>query len=308
MRIAQKISMHLKFAALILLLSCVICVSPAQLSQLDVPVEINPDALLAHLPLINDLRDLSPQHHETDTEGAVELRDGAAWFVGNGSWLELPHLSLNGSSFSIAMWIKITGGPGNYGLFEQRAASAPNQHLHLMLRGTLQPYLGFLGNDALSPMEIPTNQWTHLVFQFTGSRQEIWIDGQLVCERRASAFAGTTGLTRLGRAPRWNNVSTRDFVGAMRDLRIYRRALSRDEIARLGKAPSAENEFPTLSMDGITLTIKGRSGQVHELEVSNQADGPWKRLTILTNITGRVKCLDPGADNSGERYYRLHTR
>src|SRR5437867_1290327 len=105
--------------------------------------EISPQSLLLHLPLTNDLKDFSPQHHEADTEGTVEVRDGGAQFGGDGNWIEAPHLDLKTRPFALALWVKPTGN-SNYGLIEQRAADAANQFLHAMLRGRLQPYFGFL--------------------------------------------------------------------------------------------------------------------------------------------------------------------
>ena len=276
-----------------------------------VAAEVGSQGLLLHLPMTNDLQDVSPHHHEVDTEGTVEIHDGGAQFGGDGNWIEAPHLTLNAQPFALALWIK-PAGIDNYGLIEQRAASTANQHLHTMLRGRLQPYFGFLGNDLIAPVSIPTNQWTHLIFQFDGVRQQIWVNGDLHCERRAPAYAGTTGLTRLGRSPRWNNVPAHDFEGAMRDVRIYDRALSFEEIARLGnpsKVPSgSEAPVPLLSLSGNTLTVRGSTGEVYEVEATANLDGRWQKLATLTNIVGRVQCLDAEAAGPGERYYRINVR
>lgn len=280
-------------------------------SRVAFAAETNPQALLLHLPLTNDFKDQSPQRYEVDTEGAVEIRDGSAWFGVGAKWIEAPHLALNARPFAVALHVRPVGHQ-HYGLVEQRGGTVGSQHLHLMLRGRLQPYFGFLGHDLMSPVSIPTNQWTHLVFQFDGTRQQIWMNGDLICEGRAPAYAGTSGATRLGRSPRWSNVAAQDFEGGVRDVRIYGRKLSFEEIARLNnpaKTPaSSDAPVPLLSSKGNTLTIRGTVGEVYEVEVTGNLDGPWQRLATLTNIAGYAQCPDPDAARPGDRYYRINTR
>ncbi|MCX6910997.1 MAG: hypothetical protein NTY01_23550, partial [Verrucomicrobia bacterium] len=66
-----------------------------------------------------------------------------------------------------------------------------------------RPHLGFYVNDLRSDARVtPADGWTHLVFQFTGSEQEIWINGTCAGSRQAKAFAGQTGDFVIGKTPR----------------------------------------------------------------------------------------------------------
>jgi hypothetical protein len=292
--------------------------------------------LLAYLPMKSDLQDHSSQRLWVGVKGAVELKDGAAHFAGNGGWLELPNLPLD-RPFSISLWVNPEAAHPAYGLVEQREDDILNHHLHLMLRGSLQPHLGFYMNDAISPIGIASPGWTHLVFQFTGTHQQIWINGRLICERAAAPYRGVKGLTRVGRTPHWSNVPAWDFQGLMRELRIYRRALTFAEIGLLHERapvttasnnlagttsnnPLASNAIilpdaagahaqsgavPFLSIEKDHLTINGSAGQIYVLQATTNLAMPWQPLALLTNLSGRVEFTDVDATSFNERFYRI---
>lgn len=169
--------------------------------------------------------------------GIVELKDGAAWFSGKEDWLELPFIALNDRPYAIAVWVKQAGDSPSYGLLSQYDRSKPNHHFHLMIRDGLRPWLGHYVNDLISPVSLlNSGAWQHLVFQYVNGRQQIWINGRLICERVAKAYRGESGATCLGKNPRWRNVPARDFTGWMSDFRMYDRALAFKEIETLAAA------------------------------------------------------------------------
>jgi hypothetical protein len=203
-----------------------------------------------------------------------------------------------------------------------------------MLRNTLQPYLGFYVNDAISPRSIKAAEWTHLIFQYTGTHQEIWVNGQLLCSRKAKPYEGTEGPTLIGKNPGWRNVPAKNFQGYMSELRIYEGALSSEQIARLNVAPKgvqlATNSHqntkinpvqtanstststvihmpvrPFLSIEGNRLTINGSAGEVYLLEATTNLAAPWESLATLTNLTGQVEFTDTGVANFSQRFYRV---
>lgn len=186
------------------------------------------ERLLLHLPFSSSLNDHSRHTREIENPGTIEVHDGAAHFPGD-AYLTLPHIPLDNRPFSFAVWIKPEGKIVGYGLLEQNGGG-PGKLLHLLMRDPDRPYLGFYLNDLRAPQSVQPEVWTHLAFQFTGSHQQIWINGQLATERVADAFQGESGATLIGKAPVWNNISTRCFTGAMRDLRLYDAALTPQQI------------------------------------------------------------------------------
>jgi hypothetical protein len=289
--------------------------------------------LLLYLPLTTDLADHSGNGHAITNKKNVRIEDGAAYFDGMGNWLEAPNLPLKGGNFAVSLWVKPTGRHPMYGLLEQKGADRQNQWLHLMLRGGRQPYLGFYINDAISPADIPVNQWTHLVFQYSGKRQEIWVNGQFMCARDSKPYGGGGGVLRIGYSPRWNNVPSRDFEGYLRELRIYSKTLSEAEITKhyrpsdtqqfalAGARPPAEPRItmatrsretagtelgsPFLAISGNNLTITGEARQVYDILVTEDLNKPWVHLMSVTNQTGILHLVDEEAKSRGNTFYRI---
>lgn len=290
---------------------------------------------MAYLPLRVDLLDHSTANHPVKAIGGVELHEGGAYFAGHTNWLELPHLDFGNRPFSVSMWIKTTGGNPMYGLIEQQDDNIPNRWLHIMLRGGRQPYLGFFVNDAISPRGIPLGEWSYLVFQFDGTRQELWIDGRLFCARKSKAYEGTRGKTLIGKSPVWDNVPSKDFEGYMREIRIYGRTLSANEIVTLyrrdqiaptnpkpvagdvttqpptedlSNALAAQVGIPFLAIDGRKLVITGESNQIYDLQVTSDLSSVWQPLVTLTNHSGVVEFTDTNAQYLPQRFYRIKVR
>ncbi|MHA3773319.1 LamG domain-containing protein [Verrucomicrobiota bacterium sgz303538] len=198
------------------------------------------DRLAVHLPLTESIEERANKL-AVETRGAVKIREQAAWFESDASALVLPHIALNEKPFSVALWAKLDGEAGTYGILQQRDGnrSKPNAHFHLMLKEGSRPYFGFFLNDLVGGEPItPDLGWVHLVFQYTGERQEIWRNGLLESSREAGPYLGDEGETRIGDAPHWSNVPAKPWKGALRDIRIYQRALTPDEIAFLASQKS----------------------------------------------------------------------
>lgn len=188
--------------------------------------------LLFHLPLKNGFANAAGGVAPVRVRG-VTLRDGAAWFDGRNSELVLPHQPIEKHAFAVALWVKVENTSPGVGIVEQRSANRRNEHLHLVLRDSA-PRCGFYLNDLQTRAPLtPARGWTHLVFQYNGRQQQVWVNGERVGARRAGAYAGKEGEFAVGRAPRWSNVPAEDFKGGMQDLRVYGRALSPIEIAAL---------------------------------------------------------------------------
>ena len=283
--------------------------------------------LLAYLPLQADLEDHSAAKNPVTVNGNVELRDGGAYFNGDTNWLILPHFDFHDKPFAVSMWLKTTGKNPMYGLLEQRGDNMYDQWLHIMLRGGRQPYLGFFINDAISPIEVPLHHWAQVVFQYDGTHQQVWIDGELVCLRRAAAYQGDAGETVIGRSPRWNNVPSKDFEGYLKEIRIYGRALSATEVEALFElgngtgtdavvrkssvaAPSPGQDqavvgIPFLAINGAKLIITGEPRQTFDVLVTSDLNANWQPLVTLTNQMGKVEYEDTEAANGRQRFYRI---
>lgn len=286
--------------------------------------------LLVHLPLTHDLKDHSPNRHSTTNHNKLEFRHEAVWFSGKATGIGLTNINLAARPFTVSMWINVTGSERMYGLVEQFGANGRNRWLHLMLRGSRQPYLGFYMNDAISPRGIQAHKWTHLLFSYDGKYQMIWIDGEPACARKARPYRGDSSKTLwIGKSPRWKNVPSQHFQGGMRDFRIYDRVLTLQEVYELADRPfrqvaslgetgipdpanmprslsrARDGGLPYLLIDRGHLTIGGEHAQIYELEVTQNLGVPWESLGLVTNVNGRVEFDDPGYTKQRQRFYRL---
>lgn len=295
--------------------------APAAVANLD-------RGLVAFLPMKSDLKDHSPQAHPVEVSGRVTMKNGAGYFEGKEDWLELPFIPLNDRPFVVAVWLKPTGSEPTYGVLEQRDRNLKGHILHLMIREGLRPWFGFYINDVVSPFSLSNEgQWQHVVFQYTGTHQEVWINGRLICSKRAAPYLGTAGKTCVGKNPNWNNVPGRDYQGYMSDFRIYDRALAFSEISKLASnvpiaidtltaarvpaqpagsiAPAGQDDKPLLSIDAQKMTLRGKPGQEYIVEASQDLI-KWEEIGDLTvSESGVVDFVDDDAKKFKQRFYRL---
>jgi hypothetical protein len=78
-----------------------------------------------------------------------------------------------------------------------------------------------------NPIELPQNQWSHVAVTYDGQALRLYLNGQLLQEVKATGQLSATELPlRLGA----DSTGASRFVGLMEDARVYRRALSVEEI------------------------------------------------------------------------------
>jgi hypothetical protein len=286
--------------------------------------------LVVHLPFKGDLLDHAAKPHSVEVFGQVELREGAAWFAGQNDWLDLPFIPLNDRPFAIAIWLKPAGTEPTYGVLEQWNSNTPGHILHLMIRNGLSPYLGFYVNDLVSPIGLSNaGTWQHLVFQYDGKYQQIWINGRFICRRAAEPYRGTAGKTSVGKSPSWSNVPAKNYFGWMSDFRIYERVLAFEEIAALAAntpsaieervavpkplppqsvgpvAPAGSSEVPLLSIEADKLQLRGNPGEEYLVEASEDLVN-WEKLgTLIVGLEGVADFEDADAQNFRQRFYRI---
>lgn len=291
------------------------------------------EGLVAHLPLRADLRDHSAQALPVKISGRVVIRNGAGFFEGKEDWLELPFIPLHDRPFAVATWLKPVGDFPTYGLLHQWDRDVPNHILHLMIRDGWRPWFGFYMNDCVSPLSLSNaGAWQHVVFQFTGTAQEIWINGRLISHRKGGAYKGKAGATCIGRTPTWNNVPARHFTGYLSDFRIYTRTLTFAEISEIASrppdapaeapalaaarspqppgsvAPAGTSEVPVLSIDGGSMRLRGRPGEDYVVEASSDLE-KWEELGKITlGAEGFADFVDEDVARFRQRFYRLRYR
>ena len=204
---------------------------------------------------------------------------------GDGDYVEAPHIDFTGI-FTVEVQILIGEFlHGDNGILGQESGPhVQNMALHLIIRNR-KPYLGFLGNDVASQTVLEANKWYHIVFQYTGSEQRIYINGQLDAYRETTPYENTEGVTKIG-------YSRGFFRGLMDEVRVWDVARTQEEIQDhmnqpLGNPESEPNLVGYWNFD---------SGMADDLSRHGN-DGQLKGDAYIADVI----CVSPtGDDTNGD--------
>jgi hypothetical protein len=152
-----------------------------------------------------------------------------------------PSLVLTGP-FTICAWVKPTGSERRNVAIAEKWDDAPAGSKGLirgyMLRLTgNRPHLVVSEADGSgevsSPKPIPPDEWTFVAGVFDGTAQAIYVNG--VLERKVASTKGSQPSTNSFRIGMSGGGGGQHFLGAIDDVRVYSRALSPQDIAKLAR-------------------------------------------------------------------------
>lgn len=128
-------------------------------------------------------------------------------------------------------------------------------------------------------------RWQHLLIQWTGSAAEVYVNGRLdgssATTTAPSAAAANLEVGRY-RAQTGGGTLDRGISGLVDDVRVYRRSLTRGEVALLA------------SQRGIgLLPTRNRRGKVLGSQFWLRQSGEWKKATTWINVGGTWKQTTP---------------
>jgi hypothetical protein len=126
-------------------------------------------------------------------------------FVNNSNQtLNAPYIPLSSTSFTIDMWLYITGLQNiqHQGIFGDCSQIANYRCLHLTIRQNATNYylyIGFFNADCAGITSVPLNTWIHAAFVFdsTTFTQTIYLNGVLEnsCIQSSALNVTTTNVT-----------------------------------------------------------------------------------------------------------------
>lgn len=190
------------------------------------------DFLMAYFPLDTGANDISDNEYHGEIMGDLSFvndpeRGLVAAFDGIDDYIELTTsgaLDLANSSFTVSAWVKLNAADGNFPILGN-TITMENQGLDLgLLDGKAN--LSFHENSLTGTQKVMTAVWNFITYSYDLETQTmtVFVNG----ERDAtvsgrSAFEGFD-LVTIGLA------QTQFFAGRMDDLRIWRDALTQEEI------------------------------------------------------------------------------
>ncbi|XP_066303867.1 uncharacterized protein [Branchiostoma lanceolatum] len=205
--------------------------------------------ILAYYPLDNDFSDhcnafyASPQggvsiHHATG-------QNGAAMFDGTGKLVvDFFRLYQWGTAFSVSVWFKRTGGFGRFsGIVNNGYHSSGSWEIRMGRSGSTLTHeeigCGVVTADSpatwdFSDVSAPSHTWHHAVMTYDGFRLSFYINNepqngnQDCCS--GPILAKNTPVT-IGQAGPGS--AGEFFTGLIDDVRLYKKVLSTEEVARL---------------------------------------------------------------------------
>lgn len=172
---------------------------------------------------------ITPNGDVQHSTAQAKFGASSLYFDGAGDWLTLPKIMPYGQPFTFDCWVYPTGYSGDFvsPLLSENSGSA-EQLLYIRLattpKGALSRYrqASFSGAEfwLTSPNIVPLAQWTHVAFVFDGSRQYLFINGNLEIDA-ADTYGWMSGAAALeiGRdvVPGYE---TRYFQGYLDEIRI----------------------------------------------------------------------------------------
>lgn len=206
-----------------------------------------------------------------------------------------PSVSLSGTDFSFAFWVKTTT-PSNsmVGMGYNSFCAFNSKSISCTVDGNIS------GGALVTEPAIYSGSWHHVVYVVNGSTQKLYIDGTeraTASETPASLGGGLSVGVRFG--------STSGFVGSLDDVRFYTRAITPSEISDLasgsGAGASTSNTNTTATQttsQPVTTMVTNTSSQ---LKAPLNAVATNGSLLVSKSGTGGGSVTSPSGINCGSQ-------
>ncbi|MCZ7568702.1 MAG: proprotein convertase P-domain-containing protein [Ardenticatenaceae bacterium] len=210
-----------------------------------------------------------PQAGQSGISGTAVQFDGSDDSLNAGNRIDLAN-----KSFTVAFWVKRDATGRNMFIVGQGERNN-YKGLHVGFNADNQFICGFYGDDITGPTIIH-QEWQHWACTYdaaTGIRT-LYQEGMSYGYNGSRSHYQGTGDFYVGKAP-WGD----NFSGAVDDLRVYDRALSADEIARLAGRPVYQVDLSDKLFDGTYYYENTRSYVIPSLDNARFTLSAWVKPT-----------------------------
>jgi len=248
------------------------------------------------------MQDLSGQGHGGTLTGTTDVsgKVGRARHFAQGDRITTSPIQVPGANFTVAAWFNWTTNPSPY--YSGIQGGGNSWELRVMAAGQLavvfyQATAVDILTEVASPLAYNDGTWHYATGVLRSGLVELYVDGVLVAQDMTDPIASvrSSSLTVIGHV-------ASDFVGGVDEVRVYSRALSKEEIASTGLTRLSPFRI-RVNYDAETATPAGVS-LASTLSRSSLAgwpirDGNWR--------SGSAISAKDGVRSISERYLRLAT-
>jgi len=222
-------------------------------------------------------RDRSPNGNDAEIRGDP-FRDGLSYVLdGAADYLQTPVGS--GSERTLAAWIRLDGSRDVSYIESVFDSDIPGRH------GTGWGFdnrrIKVILDDRFweTGATVPLGRWTHVALAFDRSSARLHVDGAVAASIAYTQGEPSRAAYRIGRS----NANALYFRGAIRDARIYGRALAPDEIDAVFREGG-----------GLFLFVRGDANADGEVDISDASS----ILAALFLGAGPLSCAAAGDANA----------
>jgi uncharacterized protein YceK len=254
--------------------------------------------------------------------------DGKGCYKFNSSSIQLHNdvrdkiISLSGNSQTISLWIKTESNGKIYSYYGCSIGDNTTYYLDLVNNKLLFFIADSDGNESIleytNGLSLMDGSWHNIVTTYkVGGDQEIYVDGDLIASKPMGTFNGFTNSEsiefNLGARKHCNNSSIQPFDGYIDDFKVYKRALSQQQIeAMFNNCLNPDGSYNGNFRDNIIAPQETKTGEKWRVTVTpndNVNNGEVKTsnevLIKFPQITG-VTINDGAAEAFGGNNL-LHT-
>jgi hypothetical protein len=165
---------------------------------------------------------------------------------------------------------------------ENNAASDP-QGIGVNSSGFAQYNYG-LTNSLAGTVQVPLRTWSHICGVYDGSTAYVYVNGSLEAQVSAGTLATVIGTSIPFHIGRWVEVGS-EFVGRIDEVRLYRRALTQNEIRQIGRQVQSGlvlHYDMTDSPAGAIRDLGTAAANGAASSVSHTSDRHWRTASAYT--------------------------
>ena len=236
---------------------------------------------------------------------ASGIQSNAIRLDGSNDYLTLPANVIDTSDFTISTWVRWYGGNQWQRIFDFGNDKSEYMFLTpLSGNNTLRFAITATGGESqeqrIETSSLATNRWVHIAITLNGDTGKMYVDGALVDVNNAMTIDPVDfnpGLNYIGKS----QYSDPYFNGLIDEFRIYKYAMTDDEIAMLSDIPrftsdpvNADSGIELIQYNGSTLADYVVSDISVQLLFSKVSGSSWLDIDENGNLSGMPEDSDVG--------------